>query len=69
LARSFFDPTEIELLKRSAKDDRELDRRSFGRAVKEKVGARRFSDDPSDVAWLEDKRDSSAKSLLHEEKH
>ena len=32
------------------------------------VGIRRFADDPSDVAWLEDKRDSSAKSLLDEEK-
>jgi ectoine hydroxylase len=30
------------------------------------VGVRRFADDPSDVAWLEDKRDSSAKSLLNE---
>lgn len=28
-----------------------------------KVGIRRFADDPSDVAWLEDKRDASAKSL------
>lgn len=27
------------------------------------VGIRRFADDPSDVSWLEEKRDSSAKSL------
>ncbi len=32
LARGFFDATEIDLLKRSAKEDHELDRRSFGRA-------------------------------------
>src|SRR5436190_11460794 len=32
VARRFFDPTEIDLLKRSAKEDNELDRRSFGRA-------------------------------------
>jgi ectoine hydroxylase len=32
-------------------------------AIKE-VGVKRFSDDPSDVAWLDDRRDSSAKSLL-----
>jgi ectoine hydroxylase len=31
-ARGFFDATEIDLLKRSAKEDNELDRRSFGRA-------------------------------------
>jgi hypothetical protein len=31
------------------------------------VGVKRFADDPSDVAWLEDKRDSSAKSLLQDE--
>jgi len=28
------------------------------------VGVKRFADDTSNVAWLEDKRDSSAKSLL-----
>jgi hypothetical protein len=32
-----------------------------------KVGIRRFADDPSDVAWLENQRDSSAKSLLKDE--
>jgi hypothetical protein len=32
LARSFFDRTEIELLHRAAKEDRELDRHSFARA-------------------------------------
>src|SRR5262245_17524698 len=32
LARGFFDAAEIDLLKRSAKEDNELDRRSFGRA-------------------------------------
>src|SRR3954447_20254551 len=32
LARGFFDADEIDLLKRSAKEDNELDRRSFGRA-------------------------------------
>jgi ectoine hydroxylase len=32
LARGFFDATEIDLLKRSAKEDHELDRHSFGRA-------------------------------------
>jgi len=32
LARGFFDATEIDLLKRSAKEDNELDKRSFGRA-------------------------------------
>jgi hypothetical protein len=32
LARAFFDATEIDLLKRSAKEDNELDKRSFGRA-------------------------------------
>ncbi len=31
-----------------------------------RVGVRRFADDPSDVAWLEDKRDSSAKALSDE---
>jgi hypothetical protein len=34
-------------------------------AIKQ-VGVKRFSDDPSDVAWLEDQRDSSARSLLHD---
>ncbi len=34
-------------------------------AVKE-VGVKRFADDASDVAWLEDRRDSSAKSLMNE---
>ena len=33
-----------------------------------KVGVKRFEDDTSDVAWLEDQRDSSAKSLLEEKK-
>jgi hypothetical protein len=33
-----------------------------------KVGVRRFANDPSDVAWLEERRDSSAKSLAAEEK-
>jgi hypothetical protein len=28
-----------------------------------RVGIRRFADDPSDVAWLEDRRDTSARSL------
>ena len=32
LARGFFDAEEIDLLKRSAKEDNELDQRSFGRA-------------------------------------
>lgn len=32
LARGFFDAEEIDLLRRSAKEDNELDRRSFGRA-------------------------------------
>ena len=32
LARGFFDAQEIDLLKRSAKEDNELDKRSFGRA-------------------------------------
>jgi ectoine hydroxylase len=32
IAKSFFDREEIDLLHRSAKEDRELDRRSFGRA-------------------------------------
>src|SRR5207237_4638278 len=32
LARGFFDAAEVELLRRSAKEDNELDRRSFGRA-------------------------------------
>ena len=32
-------------------------------AIRE-VGVKRFADDTSNVAWLEDKRDSSAKSLL-----
>ena len=32
LARGFFDPEEIDLLKRSARADNELDKRSFGRA-------------------------------------
>src|SRR5207249_9292803 len=32
LARGFFDAEEIDLLKRSAREDNELDRRSFGRA-------------------------------------
>src|SRR5262245_65483324 len=32
LAKGFFDAAEIELLKRSAKEDNELDKRSFGRA-------------------------------------
>src|SRR3954447_10097249 len=32
LARGFFDADEIDLLKRSAKEDNELDKRSFGRA-------------------------------------
>lgn len=32
LARAFFAPDEIELLARAAKEDRELDKRSFGRA-------------------------------------
>jgi len=32
LAPGFFDATEIDLLKRSAKEDNELDKRSFGRA-------------------------------------
>jgi len=32
LARGFFDAEEIDLLKRSAKEDNELDKRSFGRA-------------------------------------
>ncbi|OWK40572.1 phytanoyl-CoA dioxygenase family protein [Fimbriiglobus ruber] len=32
LARGFFDREEIDLLRRSAKEDHELDRRSFGRA-------------------------------------
>ena len=32
LARGFFDAEEIDLLKRSAREDRELDQRSFGRA-------------------------------------
>lgn len=32
IARSFFDREEIDLLHRSAKEDRELDKRSFGRA-------------------------------------
>jgi ectoine hydroxylase len=31
-------------------------------AVRE-VGVRRFADDPSDVAWLEDRKDSSARGL------
>jgi len=31
------------------------------------VGVKRFADDPSDVAWLEDTRDSSARTLLKEE--
>ena len=33
-------------------------------AIKE-VGVKRFSDDSSDVAWLEDARDTSARRLLH----
>jgi hypothetical protein len=33
-----------------------------------KVGVRRFADDSSNVGWLEDNRDSSAKSLLEETK-
>lgn len=32
LAKGFFDPAEIDLLRRAAKEDHELDRRSFGRA-------------------------------------
>ncbi len=32
LARGFFDRDEVDLLRRSAKEDHELDRRSFGRA-------------------------------------
>ncbi len=32
-------------------------------AIKQ-VGVKRFADDPSNVAWLENQRDSSAKSLL-----
>ena len=36
-------------------------------AIKQ-VGVKRFADDTSDVAWLEDKRDSSAKALLEEGK-
>ncbi|MBN9123032.1 MAG: phytanoyl-CoA dioxygenase family protein, partial [Planctomycetes bacterium] len=32
LARGFFDAEETDLLRRSAKEDNELDRRSFGRA-------------------------------------
>jgi hypothetical protein len=32
LARRFFDPDEIDLLRRAAKEDHELDKRSFGRA-------------------------------------
>ena len=32
LARGFYDVEEIELLRRSAKEDHELDQRSFGRA-------------------------------------
>ncbi len=32
LARGFFEPYEIDLLKRAAKEDNELDKRSFGRA-------------------------------------
>jgi ectoine hydroxylase len=32
LARGFFDPDEIDLLRRAAKEDHELDKRSFGRA-------------------------------------
>src|ERR1041385_5548618 len=32
LARGFFEPDEIDLLKRAAKEDNELDKRSFGRA-------------------------------------
>lgn len=36
-------------------------------AIKQ-VGVKRFADDGSDVAWLEDQRDSSAKALLKEGK-
>ncbi|MCX7700847.1 MAG: phytanoyl-CoA dioxygenase family protein [Gemmataceae bacterium] len=32
LAKGFFDPDEIDLLRRAAKEDHELDKRSFGRA-------------------------------------
>ncbi|MBA4186952.1 MAG: phytanoyl-CoA dioxygenase family protein [Planctomycetaceae bacterium] len=36
-------------------------------AIKQ-VGVKRFADDTSDVAWLEDQRDSSAKALLNDGK-
>src|SRR6478736_2848307 len=97
LVRRMFNSQEIDLLRRSAKQDKTLDDHAFGRddgsgkivrlslwnhpgdtiygmfarcesivnsAILE-VGLKRFADSTEDVAWLEAKKDQSARSLEH----
>ena len=53
LARGFFDAEEIDLLRRSAKEDNDLDKRSFGRADGEGGVVRSISDSVSvHLGWV-----------------